>query len=168
VHDRLTQLAAAVGGEIEGTVVSVLEHGAFVDLGGVEGLLHVDDMSWTGELDPKAFVWEGRVIRVRIASVDLEKRRVSLTLRDLSEDPWKRAFDAYPTGTIRRARVISHASLASGQSLFVQLEPGIDALVHHSDFPAGKTASDFSRDDLVMVRILSVDVERRRIGAAID
>jgi ribosomal protein S1 len=168
VNDRITELADAVGRELEGTVTRVLDFGAFVDLGGIEGLLHVDDMSWTGERDPKAFVWKGRVLQVKLASVDVAKRRVSLTLKDPSGDPWKRALDDYPVGSIRRARVVSHVSVASAQCLFVQLEAGVDALVHHSDLPEGQAASGFSPGSLVVVRIVSVDVERRRVSAAID
>jgi ribosomal protein S1 len=146
----------------------VLEAGAFVDIGGVVGLLHVDDMGWADERDPKAFVWKGRVLKVRIAAVDVAKRRVSLTLEDPNDDPWKRAKGTYRVGTILRARVVSHVSVASGQCLFVQLEPGVDALVHHSDFPEGQRASDFPPGGVVMVRIVSLDVERRRVSAAID
>lgn len=165
---RFIELAGSVGQVVEGRVVSVLDAGAFVDIGGAEGLLHVDDMSRTGERDPRALVWVGRVLQVRIISVDVARRRVSLSLRDPSEDPWLRALETYPVGTIRRALVTSHVAVPSGDCVFVQLEPGVDALVHPSDLPMATTAQDFPLGALVMVRVLSIDVDRHRVSAAID
>lgn len=159
------ELARAIGETVEGRVISVLSVGAFLDLGGADGLLHRDDAGLDRDADLSSLLWVGRVLEVRILSVDVERGRVSLGLRDDADDPWRHAAARYPNGRVLRAKVLNPVAIASGVCLFVELEPRVDALILPTDFPAGKLATDFAPGERVFVEILEVDGARRRVRA---
>ena len=125
------------GAVMTGRVTSVRDFGAFVDLGaGVQGLLHVSEMSWSRVSAPSEIVKAGEEITVKVLRVDEDKQKISLGLKQLSADPWSRVSEVYEVGQLRPGRVTRVAEFGA----FVELEPGIEALAHASTFaPTGRS-----------------------------
>jgi len=144
-----------VGAVIAGRVVSVRDFGAFVDLGaGVQGLLHVSEMAWSRVNDPAQIVKAGDEVTVRVLRLDDDKQKISLGLKQLTDDPWTKVAGAYAVGQVRTGRVTRITPFGA----FVELEPGIEALVRDAGDQLKKgTAASFE--------ITSIDVEKKRIGA---
>jgi small subunit ribosomal protein S1 len=117
------------GKVVPGTVKNITEYGVFVDLGGVDGLLHITDISWGRVKHPSELFGIGDEITVKILNLDLEKERVSLGMKQLTEDPWTQAADRYPVGTLVTGRVVSLTDYGA----FVELEEGIEGLIHVSE-----------------------------------
>ena len=156
----------AVGAVITGRVASVRDFGAFVDLGGgVQGLLHVSEMGWSRVEDVSKALKAGDEITVKVLRVDDDKQKISLGVKQLSEDPWSRVPSTYEVGQVRAGRVTRIADFGA----FVELEPGIEALAHASTFPADRARNWASQVSVGMTgafEIQSIDVERKRIGVA--
>lgn len=119
----------AEGKVMEGVVKNITEYGVFVDLGGVDGLLHITDISWGRVKHPSELFSVGDEIAVKVLNFDLEKERVSLGMKQLSEDPWNTAAERYPIGTRVTGRVVSLTDYGA----FVELEEGIEGLIHVSE-----------------------------------
>jgi small subunit ribosomal protein S1 len=156
------------GAVMTGRVTSVREFGVFVDLGaGVQGLLHVSEMSWSRVSAPSEIVKVGEEITVKVLRVDDDKQKISLGLKQLSADPWSRVSDVYEVGQVRPGRVTRVAEFGA----FVELEPGIEALAHASTFtPTGRSGGWSSQVAPGMTgtfEILSIDLEQKRIGVAL-
>jgi len=155
------------GAVLTGRVVSVREYGAFVDLGGVQGLLHVSEMRWARVTNPSEIVKPGDEISVKILRVDQEKGRISLGLKQLQADPWSKVSATYEVGQVRSGRVLRLQDFGA----FVELEPGIEALAHVSTFPPtgapGGWRKSVPTGTTGMFEILSVEPERKRIGVAL-
>lgn len=151
-------------GEIrEGTVRSLQDYGAFVDLGGVDGLLHVSQLSWQRVKHPGEVLSVGQPIKVKIRKIDPETGKISLALRDLTENPWTTAAHKYPATSIHSGTVSKIMDFGA----FVQLEPGVEGLVHISELAHGRVwrVSDVvSEGQEVEVKVLSVDQEQQRIS----
>jgi len=127
---RAATLASIHEGKVvPGTVKNITEYGVFVDLGGVDGLLHITDISWGRVKHPSELFSIGDEITVKILNLDLEKERVSLGMKQLTEDPWTKAADRYPVGTHVTGRVVSLTDYGA----FVELEEGIEGLIHVSE-----------------------------------
>jgi small subunit ribosomal protein S1 len=156
----------AVGAVLTGRVASVRDFGAFVDLGGgVQGLLHVSEMGWSRVEDVSKALKAGDEITVKVLRVDDDKQKISLGVKQLSEDPWSRVPSTYEVGQVRAGRVTRIADFGA----FVELEPGIEALAHASTFPADRARNWASQVSVGMTgafEIQSIDVERKRIGVA--
>jgi len=159
----------APGTVMTGQVASVREFGAFVDLGaGVEGLLHVSEMSWSRVSNPAEMVKVGDEITVKVLRVDEEKQKISLGLKQLSADPWStRVQEVYKVGQVRPGRVTRVAPFGA----FVELEPGVEALAHASTFePTGRPegwAGQVAPGMTATFEILAIDPEQKRIGVAL-
>jgi len=156
------------GAVMTGRVISVRDFGAFVDLGaGVQGLLHVSEMSWSRVSAPSEIVKVGEEITVKVLRVDEDKQKISLGLKQLSADPWSRVRDVYEVAQLRPGRVTRVAEFGA----FVELEPGIEALAHASTFaPTGRSESWSGQVAPGMTgtfEILSIDPEQKRIGVAL-
>ncbi|MBN2337766.1 MAG: S1 RNA-binding domain-containing protein [Acidobacteria bacterium] len=155
------------GAVLTGRVASVRDFGAFIDLGaGVQGLLHVSEMSWARVASPAEVVSPGEEITVKVLGVDEEKGRISLGMKQLSGDPWLRAGEAYAVGQRRPGRVTRVAEFGA----FVELEPGIEALAHASTFPPssrGGWSSGVTPGMTGTFEILSLDLEKKRMGVAL-
>lgn len=156
------------GSVMTGRVTSVREFGAFVDLGaGVQGLVHVSEMSWSRVSTPSEIVKPGEEITVKILGVDEDKQKISLGLKQLSADPWAKVSGVYEAGQRRNGRVTRVAEFGA----FVELEPGIEALAHVSTFPptaqSGGWSSQVASGMTGTFEILSIDLERKRIGVAL-
>ena len=117
------------GMEVEGIVKNLTEYGAFVDLGGIDGLLHITDMAWKRIKHPSEAVEVGQDLKVKVLKFDRERNRVSLGLKQLGADPWTEVEQTYPVGTITKARVTNLTDYVC----FAEIAEGIEGLVHVSE-----------------------------------
>ena len=154
----------APGQVFDGVVRKILDFGAFVDLGdGVDGLLHISQLSWSRVNHPSDVLTEGQHIRVRIDKIDPETRKISLSYRDLFESPWTHVTSKYPEHSTVSGKVTKLMEFGA----FVELEPGVEGLVHISELSHKRVwrASDVVQEGQeVEVLVLSVDTEAQRIG----
>jgi small subunit ribosomal protein S1 len=152
------------GSILTGTVKNLTDYGAFVDLGGLDGLLHITDMSWGRLTHPRDLVNVGDEIQVKVLKFDKDKQRVSLGFKQLTPDPWLDAVERYPIGAHVRGRVLSVTDYGS----FVELEQGIEGLVHVSEMSWSKRVKHPSKivkpNDEVETTILAVNPADRRIS----
>ena len=157
------------GAVLTGRVASVRDFGAFVDLGGgVQGLLHVSEIGWSRVSDPSQILKAGDEITVKVLRVDDAKQKVSLGLKQLTADPWSSVHEKYAVGQVHTGRVTRLTEFGA----FVELEPGVEGLAHASTFaPTGGSQGWSSQIAPGMTRafaILSIDVEKKRIGVALQ
>jgi len=152
------------GAILTGTVKNLTDYGAFVDLGGIDGLLHITDMSWGRLTHPRDLVNVGDEIQVKVLKFDKDKQRVSLGFKQLTPDPWLDAAERYPVGAHVKGRVLSVTDYGS----FVELEQGIEGLVHLSEMTWSKRLKHPSKlvkpGDEVETVVLSVNPADRRIS----
>jgi small subunit ribosomal protein S1 len=152
------------GAVLTGTVKNLTDYGAFVDLGGIDGLLHITDMSWGRLTHPRDLVNVGDEIQVKVLKFDKDKQRVSLGFKQLTPDPWLDASERYPVGAHVKGRVLS----VTDYGAFVELEQGIEGLVHLSEMTWSKRLKHPSKlvkpGDEVETVVLSVNPADRRIS----
>ncbi|WP_445494112.1 30S ribosomal protein S1 [Photorhabdus sp. SF281] len=152
------------GMEVKGIVKNLTDYGAFVDLGGVDGLLHITDMAWKRVKHPSEIVNVGDEIAVKVLKFDRERTRVSLGLKQLGEDPWVAIAKRYPEGTKLTGRVTN----LTDYGCFVEIEEGVEGLVHVSEMDWTNKNIHPSKvvnvGDVVEVMVLDIDEERRRIS----
>jgi small subunit ribosomal protein S1 len=147
----------------KGTVSSIVNFGAFVDLGGVDGLVHVSELSWKHVDHPSEVVQVGQEVEVEVLDVDLERERVSLSLKATQEDPWKEFERKYQAGEVIEGQVTKLVPFGA----FVRVAPGIEGLVHISELSnehVDTPESVLNVGDKVRVKVIEVDVPRRRIS----
>lgn len=152
-----------VGDIIEGTVMRFTDYGAFVDIGGIDGLLHISEISWGKLRHPREVLDIGEKIHVKILSMNQEKGKISLGLKQLTPEPWSVINDNYKVGEIVQGKVVQIKEYGA----FVELEPGLDGLVHISEIAprrVNNVADEVSIGDKVYTKILDIDEERRRIS----
>lgn len=150
----------------KGVVKRLTNFGAFVDLGGLDGLLHVSELGWQRVDHPSDVVQEGQEIEVYVLSVDRDKEKISLSLKELLPDPWQEAIKKYEVNSIITGKVVRIVSFGA----FVELEPGLDGLVHISKISKQRidTVSDVLEvGQEIQAKIMSIDVERKRISLSI-
>jgi small subunit ribosomal protein S1 len=149
---------------LKGVVKNLVEYGAFVDLGGVDGLLHITDMSWKRVKDPSEVVSVGQELEVKVLKYDRERKRVSLGLKQLGDDPWVEISRRYPEKT----RLFGKVTNITDYGSFVEIEPGVEGLVHVSEMDwTNKNVNPNKVVHIgqeVEVMILDIDEERRRIS----
>lgn len=159
-----------VGAVVRGTVTSVTSYGAFVDLGGIEGLLHVSEMAHERVEDPHELAIEGQVVEVKILSIEEKEgqRRISLSRKVLESDPWEEVASRFPEGSTLAGRV----TRLEPYGAFVRLAPGLEGLVHVSEMATGRRIAhprevvELGQD--VEVKVLSVDAVKRRISLSLS
>src|SRR5699024_1961354 len=155
------------GAILKGVVKNLTDYGAFVDLGGIDGLLHITDMAWKRVRHPSEVVNVGDELEVRVLKFDRERMRVSLGLKQLGEDPWVNISRRYPVGS----RICGKVSNVTDYGCFVEIEPGVEGLVHVSEMDwTNKNvnpAKVVQIGDETEVMVLDVDEERRRISLGI-
>ncbi|MDQ3964815.1 MAG: 30S ribosomal protein S1, partial [Actinomycetota bacterium] len=160
-QDFLTSLAK---GEVrEGVISSIVNFGAFVDLGGVDGLVHVSELSWKHVDHPSEVVEVGQEVKVEVLDVDLERERVSLSLKATQEDPWRQFARQHEVGEVIEGRVTKLVPFGA----FVELDDAIEGLVHISELAVHhveRPEDEVSVHDRVQVKIIDIDLERRRIS----
>ncbi|MEK9777239.1 MAG: 30S ribosomal protein S1, partial [Quisquiliibacterium sp.] len=152
------------GSVVQGVVKNITDYGAFIDLGGIDGLLHITDMAWRRVRHPSEVLQVGQDITAKVLKFDQEKNRVSLGVKQLGDDPWVGIGRRYPQGTRMFGKVTNITDYGS----FVEIEPGIEGLVHVSEMDwtnknvnPGKVVA---LNDEVEVMVLEIDEERRRIS----
>jgi small subunit ribosomal protein S1 len=152
------------GAIVHGVVKNITEYGAFVDLGGIDGLLHITDMAWRRVRHPSEVVQVGQELTAKVLKFDAEKNRVSLGLKQLGDDPWHGVSRRYPTGT----RLFGKVTNIADYGAFVEIEPGIEGLVHVSEMDwTNKNvapAKVVTLGDEVEVMVLEIDEDKRRIS----
>ena len=151
------------GMRLKGVVSSIVDFGAFVDLGGIDGLIHISELSWNHVNHPSEVVKVGQEVEVQVLDVDLNRERISLGLKQTTEDPWRTLVKKYPVGTIVEGRVTKLVPFGA----FVDLGDGIEGLVHisemarqHVDTPSQVT----NVNETVQVKVMEIDLDRRRIS----
>jgi small subunit ribosomal protein S1 len=153
------------GAVMTGRVVSVREFGAFVDLGGIQGLLHISEMAWARVSDAAQVVKPGDTIAVKVLRVDADAQKISLGLKQLLDDPWSKAADTYKIGQLRSGRV----SRVADFGVFVELEPGVEGLIPASETGVGRDGDlkkAFTGKDVQFV-VTDVDAGARRIRLSV-
>jgi small subunit ribosomal protein S1 len=153
------------GAELTGTIKTITPFGAFVDLGGIDGLLHVSEMSRRRVTDPKEVVTVGQDVRVKVIKVENDGKRISLSMKDQEPDPWGDVGDRYPAGTQFSGRIVRTTDFG----LFVEVEPGIDGLVHYSQLPFGvkQGDTDIAIGSTVTGWIREVDSSKKRLSLSL-
>lgn len=166
-EQREKLLAELAPGQIrEGIVRSLRDFGAFVDLGGIDGMVHVSQLSWDRVSHPSEVLHEGQKISVRVEKIDLETGKIGLSYRELAANPWNNVPDKYYVG----ARVNGTVTKIMDFGAFVKLEPGVEGLIHISELAHGRvfrTSDVVSQGQEVEVKVLSVDQENQRIGLSL-
>ena len=155
-----------VGQVREGTVKSLTDFGAFIDLGGVDGLLHISEMSYGRIKHPSEVLTVGEKINVKVLRLDREKEKVSLGLKQVLPDPWETVVERYPENSVVKGTVARLSTFGA----FVELEPGVDGLVHISqmaDYRVNTPGDVVQPGQQVLVRVVAVDPERRRISLSL-
>ena len=152
-----------VGMRLKGNVSSIVDFGAFVDLGGIDGLVHISELSWNHVNHPSEVVKVGQEVEVQVLDVDLNRERISLGLKQTTEDPWRSLVKKYPIGAIVEGTVTKLVTFGA----FVDLGDGVEGLVHisemaksHVDAPSQVCAVG----DVVQVKVMEIDLDRRRIS----
>ena len=152
------------GAKVTGVVKNLTDYGAFIDLGGIDGLLHITDMAWKRVRHPSEVVNVGDELEVRVLRFDRERNRVSLGLKQLGDDPWSDLARRYPVGS----RLFGHVSNITDYGCFVEIEDGVEGLVHVSEMDwTNKNinpAKVVQTGDETEVMVLEIDEERRRIS----
>ena len=152
------------GSIVTGIVKNITEYGAFVDLGGIDGLLHITDMAWRRVRHPSEVVQPGQEISAKILKFDTEKNRVSLGIKQMGDDPWMGVNRRYPQGTRMHGKITNIADYGA----FVEIEPGIEGLVHVSEMDwTNKNVAPsklVALGDEVEVMVLEIDEDKRRIS----
>jgi small subunit ribosomal protein S1 len=153
-----------VGYVVDGTVKNLTEYGAFVDIGGIDGLLHVTDMSWGRVHHPSEMFKTGDHIQVKVLKLDREKDKISLGYKQLQPDPWSTVIEVYPVNT----KVHGKVSSVTDYGVFVELEAGVEGLVHVSEISWSRRAQSpkkmFHKGQDVEVQVLGVDTVEKRIS----
>ena len=153
-----------VGAIMDGVVKNITDYGAFIDLGGIDGLLHITDMTYGRITHPSEMVKVGQVLEVKILKYDSDSQRVSLGYKQIRPDPWEEVEFKYPVGAIVRGKVVSMPDYGA----FIELEDGIEGLVHISEMTWNKRIKHPSKlvevGDVVEAKVLGVDVEGQRIS----
>lgn len=155
------------GQEVDGIIKNVTDYGVFIDLGGIDGLLHVTDISWGRAENPQKTFRVGDPIKVKVLKYDQEKQRVSLGLKQMSEDPWSKVQADYPPGAVVEGKVVSLTNYGA----FVSLQDGVEGLIHVSEMSWNKKVKHPNKilnvGDAVKAKVLEVDVENKKISLGI-
>jgi small subunit ribosomal protein S1 len=154
------------GQVVEGKISNIVDFGAFVDLDGIDGLIHISELSWSHVNHPSEVLSIGDTVRVKVLDIDRDRQRISLGLKQTQEDPWQRVLDSYGPGDILEGKVTKVVAFGA----FVEIVPGVEGLVHISELANHHVESPgevASPGDEVRVKILEIDEERRRISLSV-
>ena len=154
------------GQEVEGKISNIVDFGAFVDLDGIDGLIHISELSWSHVNHPSEVVSIGDTVRVKVLDIDRERQRISLGLKQTQEDPWQRILNDYKEGDVVDGKVTKIVAFGA----FVQILPGVEGLVHISELAQHHVESPAEvvrPGDELQVKILEVDEARRRLSLSV-
>jgi len=151
------------GQVVEGAISNIVDFGAFVDLDGIDGLIHISELSWSHVNHPSEILNIGDVVPVKVLDIDRERQRISLGLKQTQEDPWQRVMDTYNVGDVLEGKVTKVVSFGA----FVEILDGVEGLVHISELAQHHVENPrevVNQGDTVKVKILEIDSERRRLS----
>ena len=155
------------GAVVEGVIKNITEYGIFIDLGGIDGLLHVTDISWGRIAKPSEMFHKGDRIKVKVLSFDREKERVSLGIKQLHENPWENIAERYPVGMLVEGKVVN----LTDYGVFIELEPGVEGLIHISEMFWTREIKHPSKvlnvGDTINVVVLEVNAEAKRVSLSL-
>jgi small subunit ribosomal protein S1 len=156
-----------VGETMEGRVKNITDFGVFIDLGGLDGLLHITDLSWGRINHPSQLVKLDDTITVKVIDYDEEKRRVSLGLKQLTKHPWENVEERYPVGTVVTGNVVS----MTNYGVFLEIEPGVEGLIHISEMSWTRHIKNpselYQMGEEVEAQVLSIDIDDRKISLGV-
>jgi len=161
ILDRLSP-----GDVVEGTISNIVDFGAFVDLDGIDGLIHISELSWSHVNHPSELLEIGQDVRVKVLDIDRERQRISLGLKQTQTDPWQQVVDTYDEGDVIEGRVTKVVTFGS----FVEILPGVEGLVHISELAQHHVETPrevVSQGDVVRAKIIEMDAERRRLSLSL-
>ncbi len=151
---------------VEGAISNIVEFGAFVDLDGIDGLIHISELSWSHVNHPSEVLSIGQVVPVKVLDIDRDRQRISLGLKQTQEDPWQRVVDTYSLGDELSGRVTKVVSFGA----FVEIMDGVEGLVHISELAQHHVENPrevVAQGDEIRVQILEIDSERRRLSLSV-
>ena len=151
------------GSVLDGVVKNITDYGAFIDLGGVDGLIHISEMSWGRISNPKEVLSEGDTVEVVVLDVDKEKSKISLSLKDVTPNPWTMAAEKYVVGSVVEGKVVRMVPFGA----FIELEPGVDGLVHISQIAnkrVEKPEDELKIGETIKVKVIDVNAEQKKIS----
>ena len=154
------------GKHYEGTVKSLTSYGAFVDIGGVDGMVHISELSWSRIKNPAEVVSVGDKVNVYVISFDAEKKKISLGMKDRNEDPWEKFTSTYEVGSVASVRVVKLMTFGA----FAEIVPGVDGLIHISqiaDHRIEKPGDELEEGQIVDVKITDIDYDRKKVSLSI-
>src|SRR2546426_8149166 len=161
ILDKLTP-----GDVVEGTISNIVDFGAFVDLDGMDGLIHISELSWSHVNHPSEVLEIGQNVQVKVLDIDRDRQRISLRLKQTQTDPWQQVLENYSEGDVVQGRVTKVVTFGA----FVEILPGVEGLVHISELAAHHVENPrevVSQGDLVNAKIIEVDAERRRLSLSL-
>jgi small subunit ribosomal protein S1 len=161
ILDRLSP-----GDVVEGTISNIVDFGAFVDLDGMDGLIHISELSWSHVNHPSEVLEIGQKVNVKVLDIDRDRQRISLGLKQTQTDPWQQVLESYSEGDVVQGKVTKVVTFGA----FVEILPGVEGLVHISELAQHHVENPrevVSQGDTVNVRILEVDAERRRLSLSL-
>src|SRR5204862_3425345 len=151
---------------VEGQISNIVDFGAFVDLDGIDGLIHISELSWSHVNHPSEVLSVGETVHVKVLDIDRERQRISLGLKQTQEDPWRKVLEEYRPGDVLEGKVTKVVAFGA----FVEIIPGVEGLVHISELAEHHVENPsevVSPGDQVWVRILEIDEARRRISLSV-
>ena len=146
-----------------GRISQITDFGLFVNLGGLDGLVHISELSWGRIENPTEVFRPGQRVKVKILSVDRERQRIALSIKALTPDPWETAPERYPVSSLAMGKVSQVVDFGS----FIELEPGVEGLLHNSELRDFEQREELNANDPLLVKIIRVEPERRRIGLSV-
>jgi small subunit ribosomal protein S1 len=161
ILDRLSP-----GDVVEGTISNIVDFGAFVDLEGIDGLIHISELSWSHVNHPSEVLEIGQIVKVKVLDIDRERQRISLGLKQTQSDPWQQVIDAYREGDVVQGRVTKVVTFGA----FVEILPGVEGLVHISELAQHHVENPreiVQQGEVVKVKIIEMDADRRRLSLSL-
>jgi len=161
ILDRLSP-----GDVVEGKISNIVDFGAFVDLDGMDGLIHISELSWTHVNHPSEVLEIGQSVQVKVLDIDRDRQRISLGLKQTQSDPWQQVLETYGEGDVVEGKVTKVVTFGA----FVEILPGVEGLVHISELAPHHVENPrevVSQGDAVRVKVLEVDAERRRLSLSL-
>jgi small subunit ribosomal protein S1 len=146
-----------------GRISQITDFGLFVNLGGLDGLVHISELSWGRIEDPRETYHEGQRIKVKVLSVDRDRQRIALSIKALAPDPWEIAPEKYEEGTLVEGKVTQVVDFG----IFVELEPGVEGLLHNSELGDVEQRNELTQGEGILVKVIRVEPDRRRIGLSV-
>ena len=156
-----------VGQLVKGRVKSIADFGAFIDIGGIDGLLHIGDMSWRKINHPSEIVAVGSTIEVMVLNIDKQARRLSLGMKQLTQDPWSDIQERFPVGSVVKGKIVN----IQNYGVFVELDKGIEGLAHIPELSWSRLKESpqelFAIGDMIEVKVINIDIQNRKISLSV-